>query len=101
MGSLKIDRQATTASEVLTFMFDVRCSKFLIKNLSGGVIHVTFNDKYSDENSIYIPEDTAQVIIRNELTNLKNYNYTDTICVKPEATSNIGVEVQCLKFVEV
>lgn len=100
MASLKAQTQGTTAGESYTLKFDVKCSKFLVKNLSGGTIHVCFGE-YNEDDSVTIPEDSAQVLIRNELPSLKNDNYTDTICVKADAASDIGVEVQCLKFIEV
>jgi trans-2-enoyl-CoA reductase len=73
----------------------VKGSKFLVKNFTDGDIKVAFDSE--DETGILIPGNAAQVCIIGESSGYGLY-VRDTVYVTAEASSEKGVEVQCLRW---
>lgn len=71
------------------FEFDVRGTKFLVKNLSDDDILVNFEDITSEneDDSILIPSQIAQVVLMNEIS---HYGYS-SIFVK--GTGDVEVQI--------
>lgn len=87
-------RAATTSEQALVLEFVYEGKEFLVKNFTDGDVYVALKEGAKKEESALIPAQTAQIVIRN-----KNY-YAGSNIVKiiPTATSEKGVEVQCLKW---
>lgn len=92
---VQVKRMTTTADANITFSFDVLGFEFLVKNLTDDDILVCLGDTYNEDVSILIPAETAQVITVNKKIHLL-VDGTKDITIKPVATSDRGVEVQCL-----
>ena len=97
-------RSPTTANTALVLEFPVKGTKFLVKNLTDGNVYVALkklNDIEADSSEsvkgecVLIPENTAQLVVCRELPYVEG---TNIVTVIPEATSEKGVEVQCLKW---
>lgn len=75
------------------FTFNVKGTKFLVKNFSTGNIYVNFEPITNDnENtSIKIPKDIAQVVLSNEYHG--NTLKADTLYIK--GTGEVEVQVIC------
>ena len=84
------ERKQTIANAELRFNFKVQGSKYLVKNLTEGDIYVDFIMGKKTNSRFLIPENCAQAISIN--------GGYDTVFVYPTATSNKGVEVQCLEW---
>lgn len=93
MSKVKVMRQPT-ASATLIFEFEVAASEFLIKNLTDGEIYASLERDATKEQSVLIPAQTAQVLQYGTYGGGKS----DLVQIIPTATSEKGVEVQCLKW---
>ena len=95
MSKVKVIRQPTSEA-TLIFEFDTASSEFLVKNFTDGDVYVGLKDGATKEESMLIPANTAQcVILRDKMYFDKDGNIVQII---PTATSEKGVEVQCLKW---
>lgn len=92
MKGIILIRQATVAETELVIEFDVAGFQYLVKNFTDGDIYVGFQTGAGKEERILIPVDSAQIITATPVT---GYNIVTII---PTATSEKGVEVQCLKW---
>ena len=93
MSKVKVIRQPT-AEETLIFEFETASSEFMVKNFTDGDIYASLENGATKEESALIPAQTAQTVIRN-----KNYYAgSNLVQIIPTATSEKGVEVQCLKW---
>lgn len=87
-------RAATTSEQALVLEFVYEGKEFLVKNFTEGDVYVALKEGATKEESALIPAQTAQTVIRN-----KNYYAGSNIVqIIPTATSEKGVEVQCLKW---
>ena len=93
MSKVKVMRQPT-ASATLIFDFEVAASEFLIKNLTDGEIYASLERDATKEQSVLIPAQTAQVLQYGSYGGGKS----NLVQIIPTATSEKGVEVQCLKW---
>lgn len=85
-------RQPTVANVKAVYEFDVTGKQFLIKNLTEDDIHVGFSESNEAADMIAIPGGCAQV-----LTGF-NVSGSENVVILPAATSEKGVEVQCLRW---
>ena len=92
MSEVKVIRQPT-AEATLIFEFEVASSEFLIKNLTDGEIYASLERDATKEQSVLIPAQTAQ-----RLQYGSGGGKSNLIQIIPTATSEKGVEVQCLKW---
>lgn len=90
MPVLKLIRQPTIANTKTVYEFDVLGYAFGVKNLSGGDIYVGFSEEEDKTEMLIIPNECYQMV-----TGLQN-NGSDKVVIMPTATSETGVEVQCL-----
>ena len=88
-------RFQTTAGSKITYNVPVNGQKFLIKNLTDGDVYVSLKETENKEECLLIPADTAQIVQVYEGPLIFE---TNVVTVIPEATSEKGVEVQCLKW---
>lgn len=93
MSKVKVMRQPTV-SATLIFDFEVAASEFLIKNLTDGEIYASLERDATKEQSVLIPAQTAQVLQYGSYGGGKS----NLVQIIPTATSEKGVEVQCLKW---
>lgn len=93
MSKVKVMRQPT-ASATLIFEFEVAASEFLIKNLTDGEIYASLERDATKEQSALIPAQTAQRLQYGSYGGGKS----NLVQIIPTATSEKGVEVQCLKW---
>lgn len=92
MKGIILIRQATVAGTELMIEFDVAGFEYLVKNFTDGDIYVCFSQGASKEDRILIPPESAQIVTVMPVTGYSN------VSILPEATSEKGVEVQCLKW---
>lgn len=93
MSKVKVMRQPTV-SATLIFEFEVAASEFLIKNLTDGEIYASLERDATKEQSVLIPAHTAQRLQYGSYGGGKS----NIVQIIPTATSEKGVEVQCLKW---
>ncbi len=93
MSKVKVMRQPTTPA-TLIFEFEVAASEFLIKNLTDGEIYASLERDATKEQSVLIPAQTAQRLQYGSYGGGKS----NIVQIIPTATSEKGVEVQCLKW---
>ncbi len=87
-------RAATTSEQELILEFAHEGKEYLVKNFTDGDVYVALKESATKEESALIPAQTAQTVIRN-----KNYYAgSNLVQIIPTATSEKGVEVQCLKW---
>lgn len=91
-----IKRQPTASEKALKFEFSIKGSKFLVKNFTDGDIYVDLGENENKEVMILIPAATSQICAIQELGT--PWSQTDVVTIIPTATSEKGVEVQCLKW---
>lgn len=96
MGRLKVIRHPTVSATALAFEFDADGTSFLVSNYTEGDIYVATEAGAAKDESILVPADCARVI--NCVQEEGSRAGTGTIQVIPDATSEKGVEVQCLKW---
>lgn len=91
MSKQKVIRKTLLANEPTTFKFDVRGSKFLIKNFSQSSIYVTLEEtsKVNKDASIKINSGYSQIVFIND--NMSIDNTSDIITIE----SLTGGEVEC------
>lgn len=94
MAKVKLIRQPTVANTKQIYQFDIEGFKFLVKNLTDDDILVAFDENSTEDEMILVPSECAQVIMVHENIELKNGS--KTVAILPKATSEKGVEVQCL-----
>ena len=92
-----IERQTTTASVENEFIFQVKAQDFTVKNFTEGNIFVSDVTPVIKEKAIMIPPQAGQDITMGK-TNTANATAVDTLYVLPEATSQIGVEIQAIRW---
>lgn len=88
-------RAATTSEQALVLEFAHEGKEFLVKNFTDGDVYVALKEGATKEESALIPPQTAQTIVRNKSDYYAGSNIVQII---PTATSEKGVEVQCLKW---
>lgn len=88
-------RAATTSEQALVLEFAYEGKEFLVKNFTDGDVYVALKERATKEESALIPAQTAQTIVRNKSDYYAGSNLVQII---PTATSEKGVEVQCLKW---
>lgn len=88
-------RAATASEQALVLEFAYEGKEFLVKNFTDGDVYVALKEGATKEESALIPAQTAQTIIRNKSDYYAGSNIVQII---PTATSEKGVEVQCLKW---
>lgn len=91
-----IKRQPTSSENAMKFEFNIKGSKFLVKNFTDGDIYVGLGESMEKETMILIPAATSQICMIQELGT--PWSQTDVVTIIPTATSEKGVEVQCLKW---
>lgn len=95
MADLKVIRQATVADTKLTYSFDVRGFRFLVKNFTSGNVYVSLDPDEADINKmILIPKKVAQLVLVSEIPNYENG--AQEIYVTPATSHPDGVEIQCV-----
>lgn len=93
--ALIFQRIATTADTPITLEFEKYGIRYLVKNMSGGDIYVALGEETDASKCILIPDDTAQLVMEYD----RDYTiHTNTVTIIPTATSETGVEVQCLRW---
>lgn len=92
MNDLKVIRQSTTAEREMVFEFETSGIEFLIKNLSDADIFVACKQGVEKADRILIPANLCQIIMPFPTIR------TSEISIIATATSEKGVEVQCLKW---
>ena len=88
-------RQPTTAGTPMKYEFDVSGIKWLIKNFTDGDIYVAMGETTDKTDCLLIPAETSQVVTPYDGVYIHGSNI---ITIIPDATSEKGVEVQCLKW---
>lgn len=88
-------RQPTMAETPMKIEFDMTGIKYLVKNFTDDDIYVAIGDAASKEDCLLIPAETSQVLVSYDGTYISGSNIVTII---PTATSEKGVEVQCLKW---
>lgn len=95
MAKVKLIRQPTVADTKQIYEFDIEKGfRFLVKNLTDDDIFVSFDENATEDEMILIPSECAQVVMVHE--NVSPENGSNTVVIIPKATSEKGVEVQCL-----
>lgn len=98
MQELKVIRQPTVANTKIVFEFDVRCDRFLASNLTEDDIFIGFHDNAQKEQMLVVPAGCSRVCVVNVRNNWLKENASDKVYIIPTATSEKGVEVQCLRW---
>lgn len=93
MSKVKVMRQPTSEA-TLIFEFDTASSEFLVKNFTDGDVYASLEKDATKEQSVLIPAQTAQVLQYGTYGGGKS----NIVQIIPTATSEKGVEVQCLKW---
>lgn len=93
MSKVKVIRQPT-AEATLIFEFEVESSEFLVKNFTDGDVYASLEKDATKEQSVLIPAQTAQRLQYGFYGGGKS----NIVQIIPTATSEKGVEVQCLKW---
>lgn len=93
MSKVKVIRQPT-AEETLIFEFETASSEFMVKNFTDGDIYASLENGATKEQSVLIPAQTAQVLQYGTYGGGKS----NIVQIIPTATSEKGVEAQCLKW---
>lgn len=88
-------RTATTSEQPLILEFAHEGKEYLVKNFTDGDVYVALKESATKEESALIPAQMAQTIVRNKGGYYAGSNIVQII---PTATSEKGVEVQCLKW---
>lgn len=88
-------RAATTSEQPLVLEFAHEGKEYLVKNFTDGDVYVALKESATKEESALIPAQTAQSVVRNKGGYYAGSNIVQII---PAATSEKGVEVQCLKW---
>lgn len=91
---IKVIRQETVANTRINYKFDVKGYKFLVKNLTDDDILVALDENATEDEMVLIPSECSQIVQVYE--HLSIQNASDTVSILPKATSDKGVEVQCL-----
>ena len=94
MAKVKLIRQPTVANTKQIYKFDIEGFKFLVKNLTDDDILVAFDENSTEDEMILVPSECAQVVMVHE--NIERKNGSKTVVILHKATSEKGVEVQCL-----
>lgn len=89
---MKVQTKAVTAGAPVKFQFDVSGSRFLIKNFTRGTLTCAILGE-----TIHIPANTSQMVA-TKLVPQSLQDYTDTITVTAEDSSDLGVEIQCMDY---
>ena len=93
MSKVKVMRQPT-ASATLIFEFETASSEFMVKNFTDGDVYASLEKDATKEQSVLIPAQTAQRLQYGSYGGGKS----NIVQIIPTATSEKGVEVQCLKW---
>lgn len=88
---LKVIRKPTIEGKAERYQFDVSGSRFLIKNLSDGVVICKILGS-----EVVIPANTSQSLATRLVPTIKDL--TSVIEVVPEKSNELGVEIQCLDY---
>ena len=88
-------RFSTAEGNPITYKVPVSGTKFLVKNLTDGDIYVSLKETTNKEDCLLVPANTAQII---QVYDGPLIFETNVLTIIPEATSEKGVEVQCLKW---
>lgn len=73
-----------------SYAFDVRSKSFFVKNFTDDPIYVSFEDDDSEDESIKIPSQMAEIVYISSLNPLNGLFFTDKIYVK--GTGEVEVE---------
>lgn len=98
MQEAKVIRQPTVANVKNVYEFGVQCDRFLAINLTEDDIFVGFRDNTQKEGMLIVPAGCSRVCTVKVQNNWFKENATDTVYIIPTATSQKGVEVQCLRW---
>ena len=93
MSKVKVIRQPT-AEETLIFEFETASSNFWLRILRMVIFTQSLERDATKEQSVLIPAQTAQVLQYGSYGGGKS----NIVQIIPTATSEKGVEVQCLKW---
>lgn len=96
MAKIKLIRQPTVADTKQIYQFDIEGFRFLVKNLTDDDILVAFDENATEDEMILIPSEWTQIVMIHENVSLENGS--KTVVILPKATSEKGVEVQCLSW---
>lgn len=89
---MQLLRKNVSANSIISFEFDLSCTKFLVKNLTKNNIYACIGDIYIEENAaLILPNISEQLCINQELE-----NPTTTVMIFCEGTGEI--EVQALTY---
>lgn len=88
---MNVLRKPTTADTELEFPLTLRGLRYLVKNFTEDDIYIGFTAGEDKTARALVPAETAQVFESQMITG-------DTMYVLPVATSEKGVEVQCLRW---
>lgn len=94
MAKLKVQRLSTTAGENAGVEFERPGLQFLVTNTTGDNIYVCMDKEYNKDNAVLVPNETSRVVTAYAGSN--NNIYTDILTIAAIATSDEGVEVQCI-----
>lgn len=91
MSKQKVIRKSLLSNTPTKFSYDIRGSKFLVKNFTQGAIYVTLEDidTVDKATSVKINSGYSQIIFTND--NMSLENTTDVLTV----ISDYGGEVEC------
>lgn len=89
---MQILRKSVTAKSVTEFKFDLNCTKFLVKNLTGGKMYASLGNEYLENFSSLILKDMSEYLEVNE----DFENPTTSVTVYSEFDGEI--EVQALQY---
>ena len=94
MAKIKLIRQPTVANTKQIYQLDIEGFRFLVKNLTDDDIFVAFDENATEDEMILIPSECAQIVMIHE--NVSPENGSNMVVILSRATSEKGVEVQCL-----
>ena len=94
MSKQKVIRKSLLSNTPTKFEFDIRGSKFFVKNYTSNDIYVSLGDDLKQESSVKIESGYSQIVFIND--NMSIENTTNIVTVL--SVSEGEVEIQCLKW---
>ena len=86
-------RKPTFAGTTEVYQFEVIGTQYLVKNMSGGDVVVSFEPMEEAEETWLIPDGAWQIV-----PGAPNRIYRQTLYVKADAASTRGVEIEAVEY---
>ena len=86
-------KRVTLTGEVAEIEFVKLCGKYMVKNFSSSDIYVSFDETFTEENSVKIPAGYYQVVIANEW--LGGIDVFKTSSIYIQGTGEVEVQQLC------